>query len=197
MNVEIANRLYEHRKQHNLSQEELAARIGVSRQAVSKWERAESSPDTDNLIELAKLYGISLDDLLFTDAPEKSQEEKATTVEDDDDYDTPEYVHVGWDGIHIVEGKDEVHVSWKGIHIKSGDSDEVKVGPEGVVIIEDGQEQAQWRRRANKFPIVLLCIVAYLIIGFWLGLWHPGWTIFLAIPVYYGLVNMNLPKSKE
>ena len=66
MNIEIANRLVELRKKSGLSQEELAARLGLSRQAVSKWERAEASPDTDNLICLAKLYGVSLDDLLNT-----------------------------------------------------------------------------------------------------------------------------------
>lgn len=47
-----------------MSQEELAQKIGVSRQAVSKWERAEASPDTDNLILLARLYGVTLDELL-------------------------------------------------------------------------------------------------------------------------------------
>ena len=67
MNVEIAQRLAERRKQAGLSQEALAARLGVSRQAVSKWERSESSPDTDNLIALAQLYGLSLDDLLYVD----------------------------------------------------------------------------------------------------------------------------------
>lgn len=67
MNIEIANRLVDLRKKSGLSQEELAAKLGLSRQAVSKWERAEASPDTDNLICLAKLYGVSLDDLLDTD----------------------------------------------------------------------------------------------------------------------------------
>ena len=66
MNIEIANRLVELRKKNGLSQEELADKLGLSRQAVSKWERAESSPDTDNLICLAKLYNVSLDDLLQT-----------------------------------------------------------------------------------------------------------------------------------
>ena len=64
MNIKTANRLCELRKAHNLSQEELAYKLGVSRQAVSKWERSESSPDTDNLIQLAALYNISLDELL-------------------------------------------------------------------------------------------------------------------------------------
>ncbi|NCB63845.1 MAG: XRE family transcriptional regulator, partial [Clostridia bacterium] len=67
MNLEIANRLVALRRDSGFSQEELAARLGVSRQAVSKWERAESSPDTDNLISLAKLYGISLDLLLLSE----------------------------------------------------------------------------------------------------------------------------------
>ena len=58
MNIKTANRLCELRKKHNLSQEELADKLGVSRQAVSKWERSESSPDTDNLIQLETTYLI-------------------------------------------------------------------------------------------------------------------------------------------
>ncbi len=71
MNIETAKRLYEYRKAHGFSQEELAAKIGVSRQAISKWERSESSPDTDNLIALAQLYGVSLDTLLMGDEEPK------------------------------------------------------------------------------------------------------------------------------
>lgn len=68
MNVETANRLQKLRKQNGYSQEELAEKIGISRQAVSKWERAEASPDTDNLILLARLYGVTLDELLNTES---------------------------------------------------------------------------------------------------------------------------------
>ncbi|MCL1880500.1 MAG: helix-turn-helix domain-containing protein [Actinomycetia bacterium] len=67
MNVEIAERLAKRRRSAGYSQETLAEKLGVTRQAVSKWERSESSPDTDNLIALAKLYGVSLDDLLYVD----------------------------------------------------------------------------------------------------------------------------------
>ena len=77
MNIETATRLYEYRKAHGYSQEELAAKIGVSRQAISKWERSESSPDTDNLIALAQLYGVSLDTLLMGDEEPAKQEPEA------------------------------------------------------------------------------------------------------------------------
>ena len=85
MNLEIATRLVGLRKANKLSQEALAEKLGISRQAVSKWERAEASPDTDNLIALAKLYHVSLDELL------KINEEEET--------DRAGGVEVGTDGI--------------------------------------------------------------------------------------------------
>lgn len=69
MNIETANRLIELRKRKGLSQEELAEALGISRQAISKWERAESGPDVDNAILLSRLYNISLDEL-FGNKPE-------------------------------------------------------------------------------------------------------------------------------
>lgn len=67
MNLLTATRLQELRKMNGYSQEVLAEKLGVSRQSISKWERAESSPEIDNLMALAKIYGISIDDLLNTD----------------------------------------------------------------------------------------------------------------------------------
>lgn len=73
MNIDTAKRLADRRKRAGFSQEALALELGVSRQAVSKWERSESSPDTDNLIALAQLYGVSLDDLLYKDVEDDSE----------------------------------------------------------------------------------------------------------------------------
>ena len=52
------------RKQHKMSQEEVADAIGVSRQAVAKWENGDTTPDIINCTALSKLYGVSLDDLV-------------------------------------------------------------------------------------------------------------------------------------
>ena len=64
MNNGISEKLLYYRKSKGYSQEELAEKIGVSRQAVSKWERGESLPDSNNLIALSRLYSISIDELL-------------------------------------------------------------------------------------------------------------------------------------
>lgn len=56
---------------HNFSQEEVAEKIGVSRQAVAKWEMGDTVPDLKNSIALAELYSVTLDDLVKYDAQEK------------------------------------------------------------------------------------------------------------------------------
>ena len=69
----LADKIIEQRKKNGWSQEELAAQLGVSRQAVSKWESAGSIPDLQKVIQLASLFGVSIDYLLKEDAvPEES-----------------------------------------------------------------------------------------------------------------------------
>lgn len=82
MNLEIASRLVEYRKKHHLSQEDVAERIGVSRQAVSKWERVEASPDMENLIALAKLYDVSLDELILGKPKPNAESDPVSVAED-------------------------------------------------------------------------------------------------------------------
>ena len=60
----LGETLKQHRTGCKMTQEFVAETIGVSRQAVSKWERGTSDPSTSNLFALAKLYGISAVDLL-------------------------------------------------------------------------------------------------------------------------------------
>jgi DNA-binding XRE family transcriptional regulator len=60
----LGEALKENRTRCNMTQAFVAESIGVSRQAVSKWESGTSDPSTSNLLSLAKLYGISAEDLL-------------------------------------------------------------------------------------------------------------------------------------
>ena len=65
----LGNVLREHRTKCKMTQEFVAETLGVSRQAISKWENGTSDPSTSNLIAIAKLYGISPEDLLKEVAP--------------------------------------------------------------------------------------------------------------------------------
>jgi transcriptional regulator with XRE-family HTH domain len=71
--MELNNKLYELRKQKGLSQEELANRLNVSRQTVSKWEVGESSPDMEKLVAISELFDISLDELVLDKAVKKEE----------------------------------------------------------------------------------------------------------------------------
>ena len=71
--MEFNNRLYELRKQKGLSQEELANKLNVSRQTVSKWEIGDSTPDMEKLIALSDLFEISLDELVMGKVPSSSE----------------------------------------------------------------------------------------------------------------------------
>ena len=150
MNIEIANRLLTLRKQFNLSQEDLAARLGISRQAVSRWERAEASPDTDNLIALSKLYNVSIDSLLAMEADGEENPVYQASVND-------------------AQRREETE-------------------PPAARFRDDSEDLLKLLRRlAPAYPVIVTVI--YLILGFAFGLWHPGWIVFLTIPVFFILVR--------
>ena len=279
MNIEIANRLVNLRKEMGLSQEQLAEKIGVSRQAVSKWERSEASPDTDNIILLARLYNISLDDLLRTeddipnteetaeevaDEPEASGFEQTeaetaeettkentekTTEENADGYykESPngDKVHIGLDGIHVEDSDgDVVHIGLGGIHVEERGGDRVHVGLDGIRVNDEHYKDFRQNHCKFSIPIVMVSIIGFLAWGFsfpdgwnysWLclfaipvlcslesairhkdpshfaypvflafifcylgvfyTLWHPAWTIFTTIPIYY--IGCDLIKGKR
>ena len=73
----FGERLLALRRERNLSQERLAELLGVSRQAVSKWETGESLPDIDKVVRLSQLLGVTTDRLLLDQAEEAREAEPA------------------------------------------------------------------------------------------------------------------------
>ncbi|MFA5481318.1 MAG: helix-turn-helix transcriptional regulator [Bacilli bacterium] len=191
MNIEIAERLIKLRKEKGLSQEELAEKLGLSRQAVSKWERAEASPDTDNLICLARIYGVSLDELLNTsDSVDDILKEQVKKEQEADEAKKKDFVHIGKDGIHVESSDgEEVHISGDGIFVKDKE-DEIKFGcgdnhhgkPTKYEIVKG----------AISGSLAVLITAAFLLLGFLLpdgkG-WTVGWILFLFIPIILSLMS--------
>ncbi len=230
MNLEIATRLVGLRKANKLSQEALAEKLGISRQAVSKWERAEASPDTDNLIALAKLYHVSLDELLKIHDEEESgiangedivvgdgicgnaadewaseasetdgdcagqterNEQENSRYSDEDAGSMEDDVHIGFRGIHVKDRNgDEVHIGWDGIHVHDKDND-VHIDKNGIIV--NGEEARKhlfvYEKERAQFPLGILAIVIYIVIGIFFDLWHPGWILFFLVPVIGSLLH--------
>ena len=187
MTIEIANRLCAYRKNSGMSQEELAEKVGVSRQAVSKWERGEASPDTDNLILLSRIYGVTLDELINKDPAEKN------TSSDDGEYTSQsnvDKINIGISGINIEDGNgDRVHVGWDGIHVKDNEENiRVSVGRNGHMFCSD-EEVKRWYKIWKGIPWPIICLIFYLVSGVVgsFGGWGHSWLVFLTIPLYYSL----------
>ena len=161
MTIEIADRLIKLRKKNGYSQEELADKLQVSRQAVSKWERGEASPDTDNLICLAKLYGVSLDELLSTD----------------EDVDT------------IV--KEQVKKETKDtVELEEDDGSKVIINNDGVKCFDKDGKPVKRELFKDKFIMVLDIIecslffgvlVTYILLGSLCNMWATTW-MYLFLP---------------
>lgn len=217
MNIETANRLYELRKEKGYSQEELAEKLNISRQAVSKWERAEASPDTDNLINLARLYGITLDELLspgtadteLLEAPEAAADAFSSPDAEEGGYNKTLQMDIDLGGstdrstflkrlpyglilliAYLCGGFiwGLWHPVWILLILFP-----VITGTMNAYKERDEYYGAFW----NKLPISLVIVMLYLYLGFVLDKWHPGWIIFLFIPLYYGVVKAAFPNIRE
>ncbi|MBR4067250.1 MAG: helix-turn-helix transcriptional regulator [Clostridia bacterium] len=76
----LADKIITLRKKNGWSQEELAEQLGVSRQAVSKWEGAQSTPDLERVLRMAQLFGVSTDYLLKDELEETDAAEETAVV---------------------------------------------------------------------------------------------------------------------
>lgn len=69
----LGEKIYQLRKQEGLSQDELASKITVSRQSISKWELGEAIPDTENVVQISQIFNVSLDYLLIDEVTDKEE----------------------------------------------------------------------------------------------------------------------------
>ena len=190
MTIEIADRLVKLRKKYGYSQEELADKLGLSRQAVSKWERAEASPDTDNLICLAKLYGVSLDELLATD--------------DDVDTIVNEQIKENQreDDFKQEQNNDRVVINDDGIFVNSKDGKKVIINDNGVQRYDENGNLI--KKEVNKPMAVvgicegvlhLLAVVAFILLGTLANMWFNAWVVFFVPEIICSIARAVIKKN--
>lgn len=85
--MNLAEKIYTLRKQRGLSQEQMAEALGVSRQAVSKWESGQSVPEAEKLVAISHLFAVTTDYLLLEDdspLPAPAREETSASLPERD-----------------------------------------------------------------------------------------------------------------
>ena len=174
----------------------LAEKLGVSRQSISKWERAEASPDTDNLIALAQVYGLSLDELLDT----SKDVVKISTSKNKKDYGSklksllskandfglyPNAARAMFKFpfpvllIIIYIALSFVTKMWHPLWIMFLT---IPVYYRIAIALKAQNKKAL----ALLLPFPEIMLIAFLILGLCFGLWN-SWILFLFIPIYYWL----------
>ena len=208
----LPNNLYELRRKNGLSQEELAEKLCVSRQAVSKWERGEAYPDTDNLISISEMFGITIDELLRGEnivgtasvednANEQSEKTESAEAAGDKSFriNVGDNVVVNLNGeIEVDDDDGKVKVGFEngGITVDDENGVKVKLGNFGIRITkpgdndddEDDDDDGELSiLKAAPYPVIISCV--FLALGLIFNAWAWAWTLFITIPVYYSLVN--------
>lgn len=107
MELTLGKRIAAGRKKLGLTQDQLAEKLGVTAQAVSKWENDQSCPDITMLPKLADIFGTSTDALL---GMEKQRIHEAEVVEPSRDWTEPEGLHIESEGIHIQGGDVDIQL---------------------------------------------------------------------------------------
>lgn len=197
MNIEIANRLVALRKAHGYSQEALAAKLGISRQAISKWERAEASPDTDNLMALASLYGTTLDALVNTENDTyvlgENSPADAVAKQPDAAAAKPPKTELQKTGKKLLKFPFPLVVVI--VFVVLGFALQVW-HPAWLLFLlipiyyhlAGALTVRKKKARLLAMPVPEVIVLLYLICGFFFYLWSTAWVLFLAIPLYYWLV---------
>jgi len=199
----FGDNLYALRKQRGLSQDEFAEKLGVSRQAISKWERNESYPDTENLIAIAKFFGVSIDDIINTPIDVqnlKKETESAPTVKIVD----PNV------GEQDDESEDDEQEKAESITLNLANSVPYPIVITVIYVIWGFLTGWGWAigwtlyvtipvyysvlvcikgKRVTPFNYPVFITFIFLLFGMLYGIWHPLWVIYLTIPMFYPVAS--------
>lgn len=194
--MNIGEKLYELRKEKHLSQEEVAEKLDVTRQTISKWETNQSTPDFDKIKPLCELYEITADELLTgerkekTNQPENKQKIKEKRAKGIALGVLTYFIAIVWIMISIPVLMINPIVG-AGVFI-------LICGIATYIIIytcitnkieKETKEKNPLIKRINNI-IEIICFITYMIISFTTMAWHITWIIFVICGLLEEIVKL-------
>ena len=189
-------KIYQLRKSHNLSQEELANELNVSRQTVSKWETGESSPDFDKIVPLCEVFGITTEQLLRDKKIEKDAKES--------NVDVPKAIMICISIFLYFIALISIIVAEEVFHLNDG----VSIGIfffinaiATVLIVFAFMTRPSNKKHEDeieKTPVgksiisitSLLFVCIYLLVSFLTGAWHITWLIWIVYSIVVEIIKL-------
>lgn len=201
--MNISERLFNLRKNKNLSQEELANILGVSRQTISKWETGESTPDFDKIIPICEFYGITSDELLSgkKDIVEAKKEDNRNKFARNMAIAIGLYII---SVVFVVVADEIFNQEIIGIALFFI----VNAIATSLIVyssIKYKSEKENEKEEKNENPIVsqvcgiiaLVGVITYLIISFLTGAWHISWIIFIIMGLCCAIAKLIFSLKEE
>jgi transcriptional regulator with XRE-family HTH domain len=197
-NMAIGNRLYNLRKEKNISQEELANALDVSRQTISKWETGESTPDFNKICPLCEYFGITSDELLSgkQNIVEAKKEDKKAKFARNLAISVGLYIF-SLVAIILCAALFEqpiigVSIFFTIIAVATGIIiySSIVYGKTEKEKIKEEKEPKNVMVKGITEIIGIAGVIVYLLVSFLTGYWHITWIIFIAIGLLNAIVKL-------
>lgn len=210
--MDISNKLYELRKQKNLSQEEVANILNVTRQTVSKWETGQSTPDFDKVLPICELYNISTQELFGVESGYKDERSLNSESELKDDEQTIKNRKIKALGICIAVFLYIISIAWLMLAIEVFKISGVVSTAVMIAIIAiataliiyvsitcadknktdkaDANNEDKGIQNTITGIASLLILVLYFIISFATKAWYITWVLFIIMPLVNEIIKL-------
>ena len=186
--MSLGQRLIELRKSKQLSQEEVADKLNVSRQTISKWETDSSTPDFDKIIPICELYGISSNELLKGEKEEKAHKRIGGIVFSIFLY----FAAVAWIMTSVAALDFDPVISSAIFLLICGVATCIIIYSLIVYKKKKTEEEEKQNKIVKKIDdiISIITLVIYLIVSFATMAWHITWIIWIIYALVMEIVKL-------
>lgn len=208
--MDLGKKIFELRKSKNLSQEDVAGKLNVTRQTVSKWETNQSTPDFDKIVPLCNLYGISTDELLKDEVKTEQKEDKVESKKNI--YENMTKNEINQKSAEVVSSSILIFIiaiAFAGIGVAVFKWNPIVVGCTFLILIGWGVtrivkhymsipklEKTKEEKKQDKIVKQINDIIGaigtaiYFIVSFTTMAWHLTWIIFIVIGLIEEIVKL-------
>lgn len=178
----LADKIIEERKKNGWSQEELASKLGVSRQAVSKWESSGSIPDLQIILQMSELFGVTTDYLLKDEIEEERQNE---------------YIETKTIKVSMEEANQYLDMKSRGSRIVANATSLCILSPVPLMVLGTMTEDHTLVGFSLVFLLVLVAIAVYLFVNYGLHESHMQHLEKESFETEYGVSGMVRERREQ